>query len=254
MYIRCMKTLRTRFKKEIVAEFLPPQRKVKKQRVIVFCDGMPGTPGKKALLKFYSKKGFWVFHPRYRGSWESSGKFLNKSPEEDILDVISGLPKGFVDLWYGQRYTVEPDELYIFASSFGGPAAILASRDPRVTKVVSFCPVVDWTAPSKAEPLDFVEKYAREAFGEGYRFSHADWKKLSTGKFYNPSAYINEIDGKKIFVIHAKDDESVLWDSVAKFAKKVKCKFLLLKTGGHISSSNFINPRFYKRINQFLQK
>src|SRR5438552_17733165 len=37
---------RTRFKKEIVAEFLPPARAPKKQRVILLCDGMPSMPRK----------------------------------------------------------------------------------------------------------------------------------------------------------------------------------------------------------------
>ncbi|MEK7212119.1 MAG: hypothetical protein AAB686_00385, partial [Patescibacteria group bacterium] len=91
-----MHTYRTRFKKEIVAEFLPPLgRKPKKNRVIILCGGHPGTPSKPQIVEFWAKKGYWVFNPRYRGSWESSGTFLKYSPEKDILDVIGELPKGF---------------------------------------------------------------------------------------------------------------------------------------------------------------
>jgi hypothetical protein len=40
---------RTRFKNEIIAEFLPPARKGKKQELIIICDGMPSVPGKQPL-------------------------------------------------------------------------------------------------------------------------------------------------------------------------------------------------------------
>ena len=79
---------RTRFKKDIVAEFLPPSRKLKKQKVIIICDGMPSIPSKQLLMKFLSKKGYWVIFPRYRGAWESDGEFLDKSPHEYIIDII----------------------------------------------------------------------------------------------------------------------------------------------------------------------
>jgi len=37
---------RTRFKDEIIAEFLPPSRSAKKQKLIILCDGMPSIPRK----------------------------------------------------------------------------------------------------------------------------------------------------------------------------------------------------------------
>src|ERR1051325_8928015 len=88
---------RTRIKKEIVCEFVPPVRPTR--RVIILCGGMPGYPGNRGLFSFLSKKGFWVFAPRYRGSWESGGEFLRISPHKDIQDVIEAIPKGFKDLW-----------------------------------------------------------------------------------------------------------------------------------------------------------
>ena len=51
---------RTRFKKEIVAEFLPPTRPRKNQKLIILCDGMPSIPRKQALSDFFAGKGFWV--------------------------------------------------------------------------------------------------------------------------------------------------------------------------------------------------
>src|SRR5579884_2912321 len=85
---------RTRFKKEIVAEFLPPIRRSRKHKVIILCDGMPSVPSKQPLAEFLARHGYWVFYPRWRGAWESDGTFLEKSPAEDIADVISGIEKG----------------------------------------------------------------------------------------------------------------------------------------------------------------
>jgi len=227
-------TLRTRFKKEIIAEFLPPAKKTKRARVVIICGGMPGLPSARRLVEFFSEKGFWAIYPRYRGSWESRGIFLRKSPEEDVRDIIDELPRGFTDLWSMKKYRVRPDELYVLASSFGGPAGILVSRDKRVKKVVAICPVVDWLAPSKTESLEFMEEFVPRAFGEGYRFGKKEWRKLSTGKFYNPVHHENEIDGSKLFIIHAKDDDVVRFREVAQFAKNTGSKCKPLKRGGHL--------------------
>jgi len=54
---------------------------------------MPSIPSKQPLMEFLSRNGYWVIYPRYRGAWESAGQFLEKSPHEDILDIIADLPK-----------------------------------------------------------------------------------------------------------------------------------------------------------------
>ncbi|MGA7303175.1 MAG: hypothetical protein WBX10_22840, partial [Candidatus Sulfotelmatobacter sp.] len=120
---------RTRLKKEIVAEILPPARAGKRQRVIILCDGMPSIPRKQGLCEFLAGRGFWVVYPRYRGAWESGGEFLQHSPHEDILDVVDELPKGFVESAFGRRFSVIADQIFVIGGSFGGAAAILSSLD-----------------------------------------------------------------------------------------------------------------------------
>src|SRR6478609_4396635 len=104
---------RARFARDIVAEFLPPARARKRHRVILLCDGMPSIPRKQPLVEFLSKKGFWVFYPRWRGSWESGGEFLELSPEQDLFDVIDQLPRGFRETAFGQGFQVQPDEIFV---------------------------------------------------------------------------------------------------------------------------------------------
>lgn len=212
-------------------------------------------PSKKTLLEYYARKGYWVFAPRYRGSWESDGSFLRISPERDVLDVLDQLPKGFTSFGDGKTYCVKPSRVVLIGSSFGGPAVLLASRDPRVTKVITVSAVVDWTARSKAEPLDWLAGFTRNAFGNGYRMTKKNWNKLKTGTFYNPAAHTHELDGAKIFMIHARDDETVLPAPVQTFAKLVHCELVMLKRGGHLSSSQaLMNPTLNRKIQQFLRR
>jgi len=245
---------RTRFKNEIVAEFLPPARDRRVQQVIILCDGMPSIPRKQPLAEFLSRKGYWVFYPRYRGAWESDGAFLEGSPHEDILDVIDELPKGVKDSAFGKRFPLSPGKIFVIGGSFGGTAAILCSLDRRVDRVVANCPVVDWAILPDSEKAETSHKsyatYIREAFGNGYRLTGRNWRKLRTGRFYNPAHHVDEIDPAKVMMFHAKDDPYVPWRSVERFARNTGVKLKLFSRGGHLRTE-FIVQKYWRQISIF---
>ena len=235
---------RARFKREIVAEFLPPARASTKNRVIILCDGMPSIPRKQSLMEFFSKKGYWVFYPRWRGAWESGGRFLEKSPELDISDVIDQLPKGFKEAAFGKRFKLAPDEIFVIGGSFGGAAAILSSLNPRVTRVVANCPVVDWKVLDEEQGKETsnpsYSAYIREAFGNGYRLTAKNWNKLLSGTFFNPASRIRELDPAKIIIFHAKDDPYIPWRMVSRFAARIGARMKLLTRGGHLRTEETV--------------
>lgn len=245
---------RTRFKNEIVAEFLPPSRAGKKQKLIILCDGMPSIPRKQSLSEFLASKGFWVIYPRYRGAWESGGEFLRKSPHEDILDVLDELPGELADIAFRQRFRLAPDLVFVIGGSFGGAAAILLSRDSRVKRVVANCPVVDCSILHAAEKAETSNpnyaEYIRQAFGSAYRLSDANWNKLRRGTFYNPWHHRNEIDGSKVLLIHAKDDPNVPYRRTREFAEITGAKLKTLQRGGHIST-DYITRKYWREIRDF---
>ena len=247
---------RTRFKNEIVAEFLPPLRSSKKQKLIILCDGMPSIPRKQSLSEFLAQKGFWVIYPRYRGAWESGGEFLRNSPHKDILDVLDELPGDLEDIAFGQRFRLTPDQVFVIGGSFGGAAAILLSLDSRVTRVVANCPVVDWSILSDAEKAETSNpnyaEYIRQAFGNAYRLSDANWKKLRRGTFYNPWHHRNEIDASKVLLFHAKDDPNVPYERTREFAEITGSKLKTLQRGGHIST-DYITRKYWREIENFLK-
>ena len=246
-----MHTLRTRFANDIVAEFLPSQKP--SNNVIIFCDGMPSLPGKKQrLMEFFAKRGYWAFNPRYRGVWESSGSFLEKSPVEDIRDVIDGLFQPIKSIWDSVEYDIYPKNIVIVGGSFGGPAALLLSTDPRVSAVVTVAGVVDWTAQGEIEPLDWLYTITTQAFGEGYRMTKKNWDKLSSGTFYNPVNQLEDIDPTKVLMIHAKDDTVVPYEKTQVFAKKMGISLISLRIGDHLSSSILTRWKIWRQVKKHL--
>lgn len=248
---------RTRFKKDIVAEFLPPGRPRKRHKVIVLCDGMPSIPRKQSLMEFLSGKGFWVFYPRYRGAWESGGQFLQRSPHEDILDVIGSLSKPLREVTFRRVFRVQVDQVFVIGGSFGGAAAILCSVDARVKKVVANCPVVDWSILSHSEKAETSNPnyaaYIREAFGNAYRLTDRNWNKLRSGKFYNPSRHVKEIDPAKVLMFHAHDDPYVPFASVKRFADRTGVKLKSFRRGGHLST-DYIVRKYWPEIKRFFDE
>jgi dipeptidyl aminopeptidase/acylaminoacyl peptidase len=247
---------RTRFSKEIVAEFLPPSRKQKEGKMIILCDGMPSIPRKQSLAEFLAKEGFWVLYPRYRGAWESGGKFLAKSPHQDILDILGEMPKELEEIAFGKRFRLSPDRIFVIGGSFGGAAAILLTLDRRVQRAVANCPVVDWSILDKAENAETSQasyaRYIREAFGNAYRLSDANWNKLRTGTFYNPWQYRSEIEGSKLMIFHAKDDPNVPYRRTEQFAKITGATLKSLAHGGHLST-DWVVRKYWLKIKRFFE-
>jgi len=251
-----MQMFRTRFARDIVTEFLPPARLRKIQKAIILCDGMPSIPRKQPLAEFLSANGYWVFYPRYRGTWESGGEFLERSPHLDILDVMSGLSKEFRELAFGRRFRVSVDEVFVIGGSFGGAAAILSSLDPRVERVIANCPLVDWGILAREQKKETSNAsyaaYIRAAFGNGYRLSDKNWNKLRGGEFYNPLYHAREVSASKVMMFHAQDDPYIPYRSVQRFARLTGVKLKSLRRGGHLST-DLIVRKYWGQIKGFFE-
>jgi alpha-beta hydrolase superfamily lysophospholipase len=243
----------TYFKRQIYTQFLPPKKRSNK--VIILCAGMPTIPCRKDVMEFYAQQGYWVFFPRYRGTWESGGKFLKKSPHEDVLDVVSELGEPFQDVWSKETFSLNPKEVFVIGTSFGGAVALLASRDERVAKVVALSPVVDWTKEKNTdEPLDELGIYLSIYLNKVYRGSKKDWEKLKTGKFFNPMSYLKEYSKEKILLLWASDDTIVDTRSIIKFCSQTGIQHKAYKRGGHYGTSVLMEPKIQKRVEKFLRK
>lgn len=246
-----MHPLRARFDDDIIAEVQPPRGV--SRRVIVLCNGMPSTPGKHRLMQFFSHKGFWVIEPRYRGTWESGGRFLARSPHEDIRAVISALKKSFVAFNMEERfeYDINPEQVIVVGTSFGGAAALLLSLDSNVHKVVALAPVVDWRSfPQESFAAEYA--FVTEGFNAAYRFDTLDVERIRKGEMYNPISIVDKASGSDIMIIHAEDDEVVPVTQSKDFAAACQARLYTPRHGGHVSASLLMRYVWYYRFKKFI--
>ena len=239
--------------KDIVTEFAVPKN-IKSSKVLIICSGMPGYPHKakyEKIIKNFTSRGYYVFIPRYRGTWESEGVLFEKCPCFDVADVIEGIQSEFKELWSGEKFIVQNPKVFLYGTSFGSPAVLLNSKKKEVKKVLAVSPVLDWRTMSETvEPIPKLAKFLPEAFGFGYRIAKDGWKKIEEGRFYNPSFDLSKIDSKKVLLIHAKDDEVISFSSVLEFIKNTKVKNIIAKTGGH--GLNIFSVSFKRAVLKFL--
>ncbi|MDQ5976796.1 MAG: hypothetical protein QG664_709 [Patescibacteria group bacterium] len=225
---------RVRLAGEIVAEIVLPLRQTGK--IAVIATGLPSSPSKGELLHFLADQGYVAVFPRYRGTWESEGIFLKHSPARDIVDTIDALVSEPVlrDLATGQSFSLRVKTFHLFGFSFGGPAVILNSTHLLVSKVVAVSPVLDWTKEGEDEPFEKHVSFVTTGFGGVYRVEHKnDWQKLRRPDFYNPLTQTGDIDGRKIFIIHARDDRVVPYEPVLEFMTETNATVYLKPHGDH---------------------
>lgn len=246
--------VRTRFAKDIVAEVMFPEKQTGK--IAILASGLPASPTKNKVLQFLAEQGYVAIFPRYRGTWESEGNFLEKSPALDIRDIILDITKRKIikDLFSGETKRVRVNAVHLFGSSFGGPAVLFNSQFPIVKKIIAISPVIDWKKEGEDEPFDFFVRFIKEGFGDAFRTKHfKDWQKLIKTDFYNPIDHTPSIDGKKVFIIHTKDDKIVPHEPLMPFVEKTHAAYYLKPKGGHLSFSHITHKFYWKKISRFLK-
>ena len=113
---------------------------------------------------------------------------------------------------------------------------------------------MDWSILDEAEKAETSKRnyaeYIREAFGNGYRLSDVNWKKLRSGTFYSPWHSRKEIDGSKVMMFHAKDDPNVPYERTRQFAELTDAALKSINKGGHIGT-DYIVRRYWVTIKKF---
>jgi predicted alpha/beta hydrolase family esterase len=93
-------------------------------------------------------------------------------------------------------------------------------------------------------------QYIRQAFGNAYRISDRNWRKLRSGTFYNPWHHRAKVNPAKVLMFHAKDDPFVPYDRSQQFAEVTGVTLKTLQRGGHIST-DYVTRKFWPHIRKF---
>ena len=196
---------------------------------IVLLDGLPSNPlSKNNLIENLSTRGYAVFFPRYEGTWESDGNFLDRSPGEAIIEFIGSLRRG-IDL-EGKRYV--SNKILILGSSFGGGVALDIAAKGIADKICVTSPVISF---KNVKGIETLGDYMAEKHKETYRFSLEKWNELIEDKIWN--LHNNKIKNPtNILIVFGKEDDQIKEREILEFAKEEKLNVLSLDMG-HITLS-----------------
>lgn len=229
----------------------------KPNHAIILCEGLPSIPKRQDTIEYLANQGFLVFQPRYRGTWESDGEFLVQNPFLDIQDIVEVIKSNNIqELFSMKTFIFDIKRISVIGSSFGGSVALEASLIPEVQKVVALSPVINFKTFNTAyheQDLKQIGEFMLRAFTNGYRFTRENWLRLLNGEIINPAKIMTPETSEKTFIIQCKDDQTVNYQPVTDFAQKLKIKYEILLTGGHLSFSK-ISRELWQEIIEWIKK
>lgn len=213
----------------------------KPKATIIFCPGLPEFPKKQNILKKLTSEGFNTIYPRYRGTFESEGYFLEKSSAYDIEEIISQLKKDkeFKEIYNNENIKISfGNNIIIVGNSFGGSVAIHALSLIKNSNGLIFCPVTNFKELGKIEgEQNLVSKknFFMEGFKFIYRYSKNSFNNLIGNRLIPPSEDLLKNFNGKIILYHGKDDKTVNPQRSKNLSKQFNFITLKIVKGKHIN-------------------
>lgn len=211
---------------------------------VILLDGLPSKPSSKIpLMKELSSQGYNVFFPRYEGTWESKGIFLERSPSEAIIEFIKSLKKGKIP--ENEDYVSE--KIFLLGASFGGGVALDIAGRGFIDKICVVSPVISF---KDVKGIDTLEGYLKEAYSKEYRFNSEDWNNLIEDNLLK----LDQIeDPFKILVITGKNDNEIKERDIVEFGENNNIKVKIYNLN-HISLSKIPRKMLIEITNFFSEK
>lgn len=231
--------------------------------LVINCSGLPGQPENYELFSYLTQKGFVCLHPKYEGTWESEGKFLDHSPADDLQSVISHISENHAleSAYDGSLIKLEFKNIFLIGSSFGGSVALVtAAKHSRVMGVVSIAPVTDFTKQGKGgsseQDLAYLGKFLKKGFGRAYNFDLKDWSKLLSGEIdLNPINHTKDLSQKNVLLIHGEDDKTIsVQKTIDLFStiKNNKSELICIPSVGHLSYYHLKSAGYLDKISEWM--
>lgn len=211
-------------------------------KAIVFLLGLPGSPKEYEVFEYFKSEGFDIFLPRYEGTWESKGEFLERSPSIAVEELLSALQSG-VFLEDGQEYKAE--HLFVLGASFGGGVSLIL-RAKSIKAISALSPVISF---NKVKRIESLGTYLTTQEKENYRFRDSQWNELISDVLYSPLRDMS-ISPDKVLIIAGKDDDQVIYTDIQDFAADKGILNIDIENTGHITISRITKEQCI-RISDF---
>ena len=166
---------------------------------VIILPGFPGRNDYNELISVFFDRGYHVFVPRYRGSYQSSGDFLSKNPVDDLIMFDRNLKKGKAkSLWDNKVQQFKINKKILIAGSFGGPIACgLATKQPGFSHIILASPVWDFKKHNEKndeQDLEKLTKFVQRAYKNCYRVKFNNMQeRIFKFKDLQPENYLSGI-------------------------------------------------------------
>ncbi|MEM4270740.1 MAG: prolyl oligopeptidase family serine peptidase [Candidatus Pacearchaeota archaeon] len=224
---------------------------------IIILPGFPSGNDFKDLIKFFFNQGYHVFVPRYRGTYQSTGKFLSKNPVDDMIMFVKHLGGGSAkSLWDGKKKTFNINRKILVGLGFGGTIALaVAAKYPGFSHLIAVAPIWDFTKHNKdgdEEDLKKITEFVKRAYQNCYRYEFNDIiKKLKKFEEIKPEFYMQHLN-LPVLILHDPNDKFVAFRNSKEMTSRLSKGTLIEHYLGHKLSADVVNA-LWKDIDKFIK-
>lgn len=214
---------------------------------IIILPGFPSSNNYDKLMQFFYEKGFNVFFPRYPGSYQSKGKFLDENPFDHLSGFVDHLSGGSTEnLWDLGTKNFKNRRYFLLSGSFGGPfaCALAKKHSGKFTKIILTSPVLDFSNHNvefEEQDLLHLTGFIKRSFTNLYQIEFDDLvKQVLTFDELNKEFYWCELE-VPVTILHDPKDKTVSINHSKRFVEEKVERELIEHGFGHNLSVELID-------------
>ena len=234
----------------IISEFLAVENS---DTTLILLDWLPSNIScKRDVMQKLASFWFSSIAPRYKGTWESEGEFLDHNPAEDIKEIINTIRDWeFIDLYNSTTCKLPSKKIVLIWVSFWWIVALdcidgLRNND----KCLLISPLCDMVKFS--HDLGDIRDFVKNGFWRAYNFSLGNWDNMVNGKLFMTDYSLTRNFSDKIALLYDEKDSSILESDLINFCKDTSITNITkFSWYGHLSYSKW-DDNIYSTINNLI--